>query len=424
MDKFSNDINRGYFNYIVNGASDAVFGRGVGRFVRQNSVLWAIVQPVLFGARGVRYLPRLVFWAKAVTMLLSYYKAAKGSARGDLFKLALQKVGIFNLQYPLHMYPILGKSLLAAASDEMIGDFRGKRIVELATGEGSFSSKVFWPDAQVTALDLNPYSLYQTRNMPHIDRRVIADCLEPPIQDGKYDLLVSNNFMHHVTKKSETISNWAKVAETVCFNEDTQDWSKNLFEAVRFRVRGEEEKAERFSEQRDRVGLQSLLTERELDAVFEEHIVIEKKISIFDKSSYALATYFDYLLGQHGPPTPEWLKKLTSKDGWLGRYIMDLSLRLAEAIVVYDSHQTRKDDVLIHYRGKGKNFRRNDARERAQDFICPDCKKPIEYGSDCGECGARHPVMDGMWFLLPASMKNIADSYKHDVSEATRPEHL
>jgi SAM-dependent methyltransferase len=85
------------------------------------------------------------------------------------------------------------------------------KVVELAVGDGTLSEKIYPLGTEIVAVDISPYSLRLPAAMPHVKQAVVSDCLNPAIRSGSFDLLVTNNFLHHVTDKSAVLDHIARV---------------------------------------------------------------------------------------------------------------------------------------------------------------------------------------------------------------------
>src|SRR5438874_2229890 len=168
----------------------------------------ALWQPVIRSSGVIMVALALEVWLR----LFLFFKRSRPS---QFTKLALECVDDFVEQYPFHLYPIVCKAFELACLGNQIPDLLRQHtgFVEIAIGEGTLSSRVFPADATVVGLDLSPYSLKKAAGKSHVTQAVVCDCLAPPIREGSFDVLIANNFLHHVTQKEQTLSRWSRIAE-------------------------------------------------------------------------------------------------------------------------------------------------------------------------------------------------------------------
>ena len=194
------EINRGYLEHIRSGLS------GI-----KSLVWWKKVKTRLFFGNELRLLllPILLLVGKLfIFRLRRSLGVYRSDLPSDLHRRALGYVDSFIEQYPMHLYPILAKSFELAFLIPYFKETEENRseIVEVAIGEGTLSKRLFTGGQRVTGVDLNPYSLVKAAKFPHVARAIVGDGLNPPLQAGSFELLISNNFLHHVTQKEKTIS--------------------------------------------------------------------------------------------------------------------------------------------------------------------------------------------------------------------------
>src|SRR4030042_4368354 len=182
-DVIEKDVNRGYARFIWSISSSS-------KFKKRRNLLSFFLFSIHFIGNVVKlgFIPLLylygiflIFWIRLKFTL------TKKCEPSQLHQNALHYIPEFISQYPMHLYPIIAKSLDMAFIKENIEnitrDIQGG-IVELAIGDGTFSKRIFSEIDKITGFDLNPYSLIQTKKYPHISQRIVADCLNPPIRSG------------------------------------------------------------------------------------------------------------------------------------------------------------------------------------------------------------------------------------------------
>lgn len=405
------EINRGYINHIERLGGDSFAPKDA--FIRQ---LW---QRFVWG-NEIRYilLPFMYIFSLCLVICLSLYRYFKKGIPSSLHKKSMDYIKEFVTQYPMHLYPVVAKSLeLSFLREHLEGHAKGK-IVEVAIGEGTLSKRIFSEDKKVVGLDLNPYSLVKTRGMSHVAKRVVCDCLNPPIALGTFDFLLANNFLHHVTEKRMTLSNWAQIADDAIFNENTPVWASAWIVPYVLSKLGMSNWSRKSAKNLEVLGMQYLEDEKSLDEIVNEFYIIKKRESFMDAKTFFLSSLFSAFMRCYGPPTPERLKKLFL--GKLKFIAIPLTKRLAELLIHYDSHRSRKADAFISYVCKSKIF---SAYPSDEFFICPECRAGVK-DNVCLACGKRYMISDDMLFLLPEYLSSVKDAYHSENVEKISAEHL
>src|SRR5262249_53706369 len=255
----------------------------------------------------------------------------------------------FSQQYPLWPYLTVAKSLELAFLQQTLGSRLAKqpRIVEIAIGEGTFSRRVFPRESCVVGLDIHPISLRKALDLPHVEGAMVCDCLDPPIVPGAFDVLIANNFLHHVTDKRGTLSRWSHRVPTLFFNECTPSWSLGLplpWLMSRLGLRRAALVAAAFV---DHLCAQDLQPRASLMALIEEQARIDRCQSYFSERTYALATTFCFLALNIGT-IPEEMKRVLLRRWWRGP-VLRLTTHLTTLLLRYDQHQDRSRDVFVSF---------------------------------------------------------------------------
>ena len=384
--------------------------RGYVEVVRNRKHPYVLWKAVLVSLIRLFCVPLLYLAGVVVTGMLRRRLAGKHSRISDFNRKAAENAKLFAEQYPFLLYGVVCKSFeLAHLRDELakLTD-QDTRVVELAIGEGSFSARIFPKSPGIVGLDLDPYMLRKAKNRGHVREGVVGDCLNPAFRDGSFDLLVSNNFMHHVTEKRPTLLTWSKIAETVLFNENTFYWASGSFVPFALRWLGFEAAALKAARKFETVHLQCLLRMEELDAISRDIFEVENRVTYLSEPSYVLCSFFSFLMKRPGPPVPTFLKWVFG--GPLAGSAHALTTRLSELVILCDQFEDRSTDAFVSYTGKSREFRR---AERGQDLICPACRVPLDAQLRCAMCGTAYPRIDDMIFLLPREMDHIRADYDH-----------
>jgi 2-polyprenyl-3-methyl-5-hydroxy-6-metoxy-1,4-benzoquinol methylase len=335
---------------------------------------------------------------------------------------AVDYVDEFVEQYPLHLFAIVCKAFeLAFLSDELSNMLeKDDRIVELAIGEGTLSARVFPKEADVVGLDLIPYSLKKAALKTHVKQAIVCDCMTPPIQPGTFDLLVANNFLHHITHKEKSLAVWSRIAEKAFFNENTPYFASAWTRPYMLEKLGRKQAAAQVSGKIERHLNQCLKPKETLDTIVDKDYEIQRCVTFFSARTFFYCSLFSYIFGCYGAPTPLWIKKL-SRSRYLHWLIIPLTSDLAKLLIRFDQNQDRARDTFISYSCKSRNY----ARETLENFLsCPDCGAALNLSNQCTTCVREYTSDDGMLFLLPQEMKDLQHEYSHELSARTPAEHL
>jgi uncharacterized protein YbaR (Trm112 family) len=424
--KEQTEVNRGYVDYIrklnhaeieSSSAAPSPTSYSLGRRLRLlahafvTKVCWPLIR-----------FSGLLTASLVFEVWIRLYLLFKRSKPSQFTSRALACVDEFVEQYPFHMYPIVCKAFELACLGSEIPNLIDKdtSIVELAIGEGTLSSKVFPADATVVGLDLSPYSLKKASEKPHVKQAVVCDCLTPPIREGGFDVLVANNFLHHVTHKEQTLAIWSRSAEKAFFNENTPYWASCWTVPYVLRKLGWKEAASQAASQIERNLLQSLESKEMLDATIKKNYEILQCVSYMSGRTFFYCGIFSHIIGSYGAPTPPLMKKL-SLSRWLRWLVIPLTADLAKLFIRYDQYQDRERDAFVSYAGRSLNYFSSPSENR---LACPDCRGSLTASNQCTSCGREYTYTDGMLFLLPKEFEDLQQEYNYEVSAITPREHL
>ena len=353
---------------------------------------------------------------------LKMYLWVKGSRTAPLNARAVGHVPEFIDQYPLHLYPVVLKSFqFAFLKDEVYKLVeQDARFAEMAIGEGTFSARIFPPDANVVGFDLSPYSLRNATELPHVKQAVICDCLCPPIRGGHFDVIISNNFLHHVTMKQQTLANWSKVARTLIFNESTPYWASGWARPFMLKKLGFKAAAQRTVEKIKLVMLQDLEPKEVLDNLIYRDYEIIEVASYMSERTFFLCALYSFIMRCSGPPTPQDLKSFFLNK-YMRRVTVPLTTGIAKMLIRYDQFQDRSRDAYVSYVCAS----RHAAETSAENYLlCPRCGGEITQADRCQGCEKQYSRMDDMLFLLPEEMEYVEKDYDPDKARLTPKEHL
>jgi hypothetical protein len=371
--------------------------------------------------------PAIRFFALMITALglelwLRVFLFSKRTKPSQFTSLAVARVADFVEQYPFHLYPIVCKAFELACLEtelpKLLND--GGRVLEVAIGDGTLSSRVFPADANVIGLDLSPYSLKKASEQPHVKQAIVCDCLNPPIREGSFDILLANNFLHHVTQKEQTLARWSWLAEKAVFNENSPTWASGWPVPYMLKKLGRPEEAARKAEDIERHSLQSLEPRTQLDAHVAGSYEVIRSDSYMSERTFFFCGVFSFLMGCYGPPTPAILKSLLLSKPlrWL---TLPLSADIARLLIRYDQQQDRATDSFISYVCRSRNFVPAPA---GNHLICANCNSELTQKNQCTGCGHTYSYTDGMLFLLPEKLSDLQREYNLEVSAQTPKEHL
>jgi len=412
------DINRGYVGFIksVSSISEGKKKRTLGSFLAFFGHLVGIALKLSSIPLLYLYEILLIIWIRCKFLLFAKRPLS------PLHQKALHYVPEFISQYPMHLYPVIAKSLEMAFIKENIEritqDLRGE-VVELAIGDGTFSRRIFSEKNRVVGFDLNPYSLTQVKKYAHVKQRVVADCLNPPIGPGGASLIVCNNFLHHVTNKEETLKNWASIARYALFNENTNYWAEGWLKPHLLKSIGIRWAAQKAAGQISARSLQILWERPRLGILVRQFYEIQREESFFHEKVFFLSSICSALLFCYGPPTPELQKKVM--NGIFAPLTKKITYHLAKTLIEYDSILPRDRDVFICWFLESKQLKQNSARDEIE-LICPDCRERLQ-GNQCMRCHRSFDEIEGMLFLLPKELTQEI-LFKKEKADLLGEEHL
>jgi DNA-directed RNA polymerase subunit RPC12/RpoP len=402
MDNLS-EINRGYIDYqraaVASPATRQTFGQRLGSWVKR--LVTPIVPYVSLGA--------LFVWAAFMLLWLGILSLLRRRPLDELHVDAIKKIDLFVDHYPFHLYPLLCKSLELAFLLKEVPKAASPtdKIVELAIGDGSLSQTMYPPNCKVVALDISPFSLRFPATMPHVRQAIISDCINPALASGSFDLLVTNNFLHHVSAKEATLDHIARIAERSIFNENTTYWSTAWPAPFLLGKLGLKDKAKEITSSIEKRFLQDLLPREKLDDIVQQRFSIVAEAAYLCANTYFLCGIFSHLMGVYGPPTPGYVKR-ASQSRFLGPLIRSTTKRVAKALLEFDNYQDKRTAVFVSYSCTSKSFRRD---HEAATLVCPACNGKLSAEFKCSKCGTEYPSVDGMTFVLPPDLAFIHTNY-------------
>jgi len=353
-------------------------------------------------------LPLLIGMASAVIAYLRLYLFVKRPRGSDLSSRARENVGSFVNQYPFHLYPLLAKSFeLAHLQSELPALLKNQdRIVEMAIGEGSFSRLIFPPGIEIVAVELSPAYLQNARRLKHVREAIVGDCMRPPLCEGSFDLLVSNNFLHHVTNKKDVVARWAAIARRAIFNENTTFWASSWVTPFLLRKAGLKTLSSNASARIEDTHWQCLQDRHELDSVAASSHDIVRSVSYLNERTFFFCAVFSFLMRCTGPPTPHILKQLFL--GPLQWIAIPMTVVIAKLLIQYDELQDRSKDVFVSYTCHSKVW----VPSADTSYLkCPECDGRLTVEDACTKCGLAYAKTDGMLFLLPRELDHIRVNY-------------
>ncbi|PCI45182.1 MAG: hypothetical protein COB51_09165 [Moraxellaceae bacterium] len=336
-----------------------------------------------------------------------------------MYKLAVNNVPLFINQYPLTFYPIVAKSLeLAFLQEQGHVIQNSNRICELAIGEGSFSARIFSQYGKsIDAFDLSPYSIKVAESKAHVDRAIVCDCMNPPIKAGSYDLLLSNNFLHHITDKVSVLNRFANIAEHCLFNENTPHWAFAFTHIKEYKNKGLYNVARYLAAKEMFNSAQTLLPQEQLD-----RCVLDAGFNIKAKASYLSEDVMNISkCTANFVMVPENLKLICSSDPFKPM-IHATTGELAKLLIIYDSLQSRSTDSFVSYYCKSKQVL---PPQENCTLNCPRCNGDLEQSKDhysCSRCKTPYPIKNGIGFILEEKLSRITDEYDETINISA--EHL
>ena len=330
------EINRGYLEHFKRwssgGASDRVSLSSRLRYGKFAQLLCLPFLPFV----SVLVIGRLLLWRLF----------RRDTAISPLHQQALHYVGDFVEQYPLHLYPIVAKSLeLAILRAEVAKLSATDRVLEVAIGDGTLSRRVFSPQSAVTGIDLSPYDLVKAARLPYVKTAIVCDGLYPPFAPGSFDVLIANNFLHHVTQKSRVLAAWSRVATRLVFTENSRAWATGWPLPYLLRRAGLPWAADRAADRIGRRTLQSLLPLAEIDAIVASAGQVKSRASFLSERTFFYCGLFSVFLRCYGPPTPALFKRLAL--GPLRGLVIPTTALIARLLIEFDAAADRERDTFV-----------------------------------------------------------------------------
>lgn len=406
----NSEINKGYIDFVKSISK-------VSSIKHKGLKIAYLIKHILANLIRIGLIPFICIYGLILIIFLKIKIRFLNNSESVIHKKALEFVPEFVNQYPMHLYPVVAKSIELAFIKSNIDKFidlnNRKSIVEFAIGDGTLSQKVFKTDDKITAFDINPYSLYHVKNYSHVQTRIIADCLTPPIVPEGAFFLISNNLLHHINEKDITLKNWSKITEYALFNENTIYWAKSWAKPYILQKLGFKRTSKKFTNKIAEHSLQALLNEEELKLLVRKHFEILVEFSFLKNDIFFLCAIFSSLMLCYGPPTPR-LNKIIFNNIFPG-FFNYLTTNLAKLLITYDACLKRKNDVFITWIVKSKTATNTKVNETIS-LMCPNCCHPL-VGKHCSQCDTSFPELDGMLFLLNAENAEqiIYDPNKADI---------
>ena len=388
------EINRGYLDFVDSLTS----------LQKKGMSFKTIIFKVIINLIRLIGIPLLILYSLALIILLQIRLLFTDKTQISDFHLkAIEYIDEFTYQYPMHLYSVIYKSYELAFIKENIKNVLEKNnssIVELAIGEGSLSKRIFSQDDSVVGLDINPYSLLHTKNMKHVSKRIIADCIYPPIAKNGTNFIISNNLLHHITNKEYTLTNWSEISQFALFNESTNYWAEGWSFAYIPKLIGLNNLAQKISKKIEMDSLQTLWTISELKELVRKYYEVIEEKTFFSEKIFFFASLFSLFLVCFGPPTPKIARVFFNK--MLPPVSKFLTYYSAKLLIEYDAIQKKDKDSYVCWLLKSKlaNVPENSNKVI---LVCPECREPIE-DNTCNNCKTVFDEVDNMLFLLPKEL--------------------
>lgn len=408
----STDVNRKYLDIVR---------RWPAIFSHQSR--WLKIRSILIMMLRLSLLPFLFMTSLLVMVILRISLAFNGRrSLSSIHELALAQVPSLVKQYPMHFYPTLAKAFEIGFIKEHLAEHLGKqkKFVEVAVGEGTLSARVFDGERQVTALDLNPYSLVKASKLDHICRSIVCDGQNLPLRQGAYDLLLSTNFLSHVTRKEATIASWSRCAQWIIFNDETPFWSTGWAVPYLLKKVGLKGMAAQRARSFNEYFLQQLMDKAVMEKQVGACCDIHAQASFMSERTFFYSSLASFFMLCPGAPTPVYFKKLFL--GPLRFFVVPVAIKLAEMLIRFDAYQDRSTDTFMMFVGKSRVPRSDESEE---DLMCPRCGDgTLDSENCCLKCGTVYPVKDGMLFLLPEELDYVTQEYSSEIAATIPSEHL
>jgi len=116
---------------------------------------------------------------------------------------------------------------------------------------------------------------------------------------------MSNNFLHHITRKKETLEHWSSIARYALFNENTNYWAEGWYKPYFLNSLGLKRAAKKAAGQIANQSLQSLWRSVDLGMLVRQFYKTQREESFFHEKVFFLSSICSALLFCYGPPTPE-----------------------------------------------------------------------------------------------------------------------
>lgn len=401
----TNDINVGYVNFIKSLSDSSLFTTrnwtGYLSFNKMRQFVKLLLIPIVV---PISILSLIIYGLLLIIFLRGYLLFTNKQRYPELSVNAIKYIPEFISQYPMHLYPVVAKSFELAFIKDNINKILNKLeagIVEFAIGDGTLSNKIFDKQNKITAFDINPYSLVHTKNYQHVSKRIVADCLNPPIQNKGASFIVSLNLLHHVANKEQVLLNWARIAPYALFNENTNYWATGWFNPYMLRLLKLNYAAVSEANKIETHNLQALRSKKQLEMIINNYYEIIKQDTFLNETVFFLCSVCSFLLGCYGPPTPRVQKLILNKVLW--PVTKAITYHMAKALIEYDAVSNRSKDTIIFWIGKSK-FIENIYLVNDLNLICPECSELLQ-DSQCEKCGRSFEEKDGMLFLLPKELE-------------------
>ena len=345
-------------------------------------------------------------------VLIIYLKMKVGAKKDSINPLhfgAIEHVDELAEQYPLSLYPILYKSIQISYLKQELKNKVDARFVEMAIGEGSLSRRFFTPESNVVALDINTRALRRAATLPHVKDAIICNIMDSPVKPGSFDVVVSNNFLHHVTDKERVLQIWAGLAPTAIFNECTDEW-KLAWPGpyVLSKLGLTDWSASRAERVEDKFN-NTFLPADVVDAKVQTHHDIARRVSYLSKPVMSLCFLFCVLQRANGPLTGEDARPILALcRGILRPLVMPATRELARLLIVWDALRNRNEDAYVSYTVTSRSFTK---AEGTGYLLCPNCRQDLNGVPECSACGVKYERICGMLFLLPKELAHVQSAF-------------
>jgi len=404
----SNEINRRYLNSF----------RFISKKGQREHPENTAITYLRIGMLPIVYTSMTCYSLLLIATLKTYSRMTARKPRYD-YKKVQEYANEFVHQYPFLLYPLLTKALEVHILRNVCQVHLEPKVAEFAIGEGSLSQQVFKDSSsEVYGFDLIPYSLDKC-DYPHVKQKIIADCLNPPMENNHDMTILSNNLMFHVTNKSKTIQNWAKKASRVIFTEANPFWARSTAKAYFYRMIGQSNQAEAYVKEFNLKNKMTLVPKNELDELIGQYFTDLKIHPFFNEFPYFLTRVYGLIFEIfvnpriNGAPVPKLFMKFNK--GPL-KYLSEfLTKQVANALIEFDAYCDDNHDVFMYYDGTN-NLDKDYSDLTLKD---PDTQVPIYNIS-----GLNERIKNKLLFLLPKDMRFIFEDYDLEISSQISKKHL